>query len=83
MTVDLFDRLLQVVDRRIARATAQVGAWGEVTATDPVRVKFAGVGAPVRVQSAVGVSVAVGDRVALDLRGARWVIAYKITEGGS
>ena len=77
---DLFDRLLPIVERMVRRATVHVGQWGEVTETGPVRVRFAGVGEPVRVGVAVGVTVSVGDRVAVDRRGGRHYVAYVIEE---
>ena len=80
VTIDLYTRLLAVVDRRIRKATSHVGAWAVVTEINPVRVKFLGVGTAVRVSPAVGVTVSVGDRVAVDKRGRAHVVAYVISE---
>ena len=77
---DVYERLIPAVERMIAKATRGLGAWGVVTETDPVRVRFSGVGEPVRVSPAVGVSVSVGDRVAVDKRGRAHVVAYVISE---
>ena len=77
---DLYERLIPAVERMIAKATRGVGAWGVVTETDPVRVRFSGVGSPVRVRPAVGVTVSVGDRVAVDKRGRAHIVAYVISE---
>ena len=67
------ERLLEVIDRRIARRTVPVAGFAEVTTAVPLTVTFPGDTAAVPMSALAGYVPTVGDTAVLVRVGSRWV----------